>query len=472
MPNIACQYKSVWGGWEQGYVRTQFCYWDYYNDWREAGTKVDVLQGEVNTLTTRLSTATSGIGALQTELNQKQGELNTAIGSLNDLEPRVAANEAKIAQEQQQQLDLQTKVTDMQAQVDAGEITQDQADSNIAALQAEQAQQGSDIGDLQSRADALQARVDAGEITQEEAQRQFDILQQQQLDLQTQVTDDIEGFRSETNDILARVEAGEISQEEAQLQFDELQTQVTDLQSRVESGEISQAQADSDIAALKEAEAERVAVEEARVVQEQEQEQFIIDNNLSPEHFSLTPEEQERDLFISQSQQFLDLEGAKADLLTQKNLSDALEADTNATQEEKDAQRSILNTSLSGLIMAGLAIGVPIGQILSSDDVTGAVENQPEDVGLQFRQQTPDLEISPTLGPSFSNTAGLLGGGGGFTTRPSTSPKFQELPIPKAPKPTFNQFEDNFNPNVTATGFPKPKNILNTGNSLGLLGRT
>ena len=61
-----------------------------------------------------------------------------------------------------------------------------------------------------------------------------------------------------------------------------------------------------------------------------------------------------------------------------------------------------------------------------------------------------------------SNTAGLLGGGGGggFTTRPSTSPKFQELPIPKAPKPTFNQFEDRFNPIVNGSGFPKGKGIL------------
>jgi len=258
-----------------------------------------------------------------------------------------------------------------------------------------------------------------------------------------------------------------------QLEFFQLQDSGAATQEELEQLQTDFDTKSQELGVLQQQEADRQAQVDADLLQQQENEQFILDNNLSSEHFSLTPEEQERDLFISQSQQFLDLEGAKADLLTQKQLFDALESDTNATQEDKDVARGSLNTSLATLIQAGLSIGVPIGQILSSDDVTGAVANQSEDVGVQFRPQTPDLKIAPTLGPSFSNTAGLLGGGGGFTTAPSTTPKFQELPIAKAPNPTFNQFEDTFNPTVTASGFSKPKSLLNTGNSnsLGLLQR-
>ena len=291
-----------------------------------------------------------------------------------------------------------------------------------------------------------------GDVFQTTEQQQLDnteSIEQLQTDLAT-AQNELQSLQDEFDALTA---SGELTDEK----LEQLQT---DFDAKSQELEVLQQQ-----------EADRQAQIEADALQEQENQQFIADNNLSPDHFSLTPEEQERDLFISQSQQFLDLEGAKADLLTQKQLFDALESDTNATQEDKDAAMGNLNTSLATLIQAGLAIGVPIGQILSSDDVTGAVENQPEDVGLQFRQQTPDLEISPTLGPDLGNVAGLLGGGG-FTTRPSTISRFQAAPIAQVEDATFNQFEDTFNPTVTASGFPKPKSLLNTGNSTGLLGRT
>ena len=207
--------------------------------------------------------------------------------------------------------------------------------------------------------------------------------------------------------------------------------------------------------------AARKAADDAAVLKKkQEQEQFIKDNHLSSDFFDLTPEQQQQDLFIAQSQQFLDVEAAKADLLTQKQLFDSINADANSTQEQKDNQTAALNTSLAGLIQAGILIGAPIGQILTSEDVTSAVKGQTEDVGVNFRNQTPDLKISPTLAPSFSNTAGLLGGGGGFTTKPSTISGFSPAPIADLGKTTFNQFEDTFKPTIASQGFPKPRSIL------------
>ena len=103
--------------------------------------------------------------------------------------------------------------------------------------------------------------------------------------------------------------------------------------------------------------------------------------------------------FDFQSQQFLDAEQAKADLITSQQQLQALQADDTATQEQIDEGQSDLNLNIAGFLTGALALGsLALGGIRESVDISG------EDLNINLRSNIrPDFQLSPDL-----SIAGLL----------------------------------------------------------------